>query len=169
MSDFTYFAYGSNMLTARLRERCPSAMAVGRAYASGYRQTFDKLGRDGSGKATIVADAFGRVDGVLFRISARDLPALDRAEWGYLRQDEFPVTKLECSAQILAVTYIAPPEICRSGLAPFDWYLELVRAGEREHKSPDDNTESLPTFDTIPDSDRARASRMFSLSRNNES
>lgn len=88
MQEFLYFAYGSNMLTARLNERCPSAKPAGCAFAPGYRLTFDKLGRDGSGKATITPAApEEQVSGVLFTVSRDDLPALDQAEWGYVRQE----------------------------------------------------------------------------------
>jgi hypothetical protein len=54
--------------------------------------TFDKLGRDGSGKATIrAASTENHVGGVLFRILEDDFPALDQAEWGYIRRDSFSV------------------------------------------------------------------------------
>src|SRR5258708_12496941 len=46
-----YFAYGSNMLTDRLRERVPSATAIGVGRLAGHQLRWDKrTGRDGSGK-----------------------------------------------------------------------------------------------------------------------
>lgn len=159
-----YFAYGSNMLSARLRERCPSASPLGRASAPGYRLTFDKLGRDGSGKATIVpGDPDRRLNGVLYHISRTELPALDDAEWGYIRRDDFSVVASEGLAALEAITYIAPPKICREGLFPFDWYLELIRAGHREHGGSDEQVGSLSDIPVIEDDDRDRSARMFSL------
>lgn len=163
MRKFVYFAYGSNMLTTRMRERCPSAIPMGRA-APGYGLTFDKVGRDGSGKATIgLASSDERVEGVLFNIREADLPALDKAEGGYVRHDRFPVLPEGSSAPLAAVTYIAPPQNCRDGLCPFDWYLELIRAGLRENGFPEEYANRLSRIRAIEDGDRDRSERMFGL------
>ncbi|MFV0299745.1 MAG: gamma-glutamylcyclotransferase family protein [Paracoccus sp. (in: a-proteobacteria)] len=126
--SFLYFAYGSNMLPARLTARCPSARVTGAAVAPGWRVAFGKHGRDGSGKATLIADAGGRAPGMLFRIGKDDLPALDRAEGvgkGYDRRDDL---RIEAEGGgLAAVSYVAPHP--RPGLMPFDWYLALVVAG----------------------------------------
>ena len=47
------FAYGSNMLTARLRERVSSAAAVGIGRLPGHVLKWHKRSRDGSGKCDI--------------------------------------------------------------------------------------------------------------------
>ncbi len=39
-TKFTYFAYGSNMLTKRIRYQNPSAVAVGTASLQGYKLDF---------------------------------------------------------------------------------------------------------------------------------
>jgi cation transport regulator ChaC len=71
MVTFTYFAYGSNMLTERLCARCQSAKVLGRATARGYSLEFCKQSVDGSGKATLVQSAKegAIVHGVLFDIA----------------------------------------------------------------------------------------------------
>ena len=51
---FHYFADGSNMMTARLLGRCPSAKVVSLAHADGYKLAFSKLSVDTSGKATLI-------------------------------------------------------------------------------------------------------------------
>ena len=38
--SYTYFAYGSNMSSKQMRERCPRAEDLGRAYLYGWRQRF---------------------------------------------------------------------------------------------------------------------------------
>ena len=54
-----YFAYSSNMLTDRLRERVPSATAIGIGQLAGHSLRWDKRSeRDGSGKCD--AEATGR-------------------------------------------------------------------------------------------------------------
>jgi hypothetical protein len=80
--SFLYFAYGSNMLTRRLKARTPSATAQGTAFVDGHRLTFDKKSTDGSGKCDIEAteNPADRVYGVLFTISAAEAAALDKAE-----------------------------------------------------------------------------------------
>ena len=52
-AKITCFAYGSNMLSARMRspERVPSARPMGVGYITGHRMTFNKVSwKDGSGK-----------------------------------------------------------------------------------------------------------------------
>ena len=46
---FYYFAHGSNMLSRRLLERCPSAMPFGKAKVADYLVNFTKPSIDGSG------------------------------------------------------------------------------------------------------------------------
>lgn len=140
--SFLYFAYGSNMLPARLAARCPSAQVIGRAMAPGWRVAFWKEGRDGSGKATLIADPGQAVPGMLYRIAAADLPALDRAEGagaGYDRNDALAV-EADGRRQV-AVSYVAPHP--RADLLPFDWYLALVVAGAELGGLPADHIAAL--------------------------
>jgi gamma-glutamylcyclotransferase len=44
------FAYGSNMLTRRLRERAPSARTVGTGVLHGHTLRWHKVGQDSSGQ-----------------------------------------------------------------------------------------------------------------------
>ena len=53
--SFITFAYGSNMPSARLRGRCPSARAIGIAELRGHELRWHKRSKDGSGKCDIVA------------------------------------------------------------------------------------------------------------------
>ncbi|KEP69372.1 hypothetical protein DL1_03920 [Thioclava dalianensis] len=122
-----YFAYGSNLLTARLAARCPSVRVIGTGRLPGHRLDFSKYGRDGSGKATITQGA-GTVPGVLFAIAAEDIPALDAAEGAGTHYDKIDVV-LEDGRR--AFTYRALMR--REGIAPFAWYLALIRAGRAEH------------------------------------
>ena len=128
-----YFAYGSNMLAARLQARCASARVVTTAHVSGFRVVFGKRGRDGSGKATLVEFSGGsRVPGVVFEIDDADLVALDGIEGpGYRRTDGFTVTCTRTGQAIPASTYFARDLV--PDLKPFDWYLALVLAGVAEH------------------------------------
>ncbi|MGM0561411.1 MAG: gamma-glutamylcyclotransferase family protein [Pseudomonadota bacterium] len=129
-----YFAYGSNMLTARLQARCPSAQPVGRAEVKGWSVDFIKPALDGSAKAGLVPQKQAYAQGVLFRLEEGDLPALDRAEAagkGYDRDNAFEVWSFADDRVQSVVTYL--PIQVLDGLQPYDWYHRLCREGARQH------------------------------------
>lgn len=133
---FYYFAYGSNMLTARLLARCPSALPVGRAEAADFALEFSKRSRDDSGKATLSKSTRinHRSFGVLFEMEEVELVRLDRIEGngkGYERDNDFAVRLIDRGEIVQAKTYRATTT--HSHLKPYDWYLALVIAGAREH------------------------------------
>ena len=70
-----YFAYGSNMSRTRMERRCRNAMAIGPARLERWRflVTLD-------GYASVVPASGAVVHGVLWRVSARDLAALNAYE-----------------------------------------------------------------------------------------
>jgi gamma-glutamylcyclotransferase (GGCT)/AIG2-like uncharacterized protein YtfP len=70
-----YFAYGSNMSTALMGRRCPGAQPVGPARLDGYR--FIVMG---GGYASVVPAPGSTVHGVLWRVTPRDLAALNAFE-----------------------------------------------------------------------------------------
>ena len=124
MADtFPYFAYGSNMLTRRLRapSRAPSAVPEGIGFVEGYRLTFDKVSSDGSGKCDIEAsqNSTDLVHGVLFRIATSEEKALDGAEGlgnGY-RKDKVQV--VTANGERTALTYIATKK--ETAIRPYHW------------------------------------------------
>jgi len=69
------FAYGSNMSLAPTLARCPAAVPVGRARLAGWSFQISV-----DGYAAIVPAAGGCVHGVLWRLSPRDVAALDAYE-----------------------------------------------------------------------------------------
>lgn len=161
-----YFAYGSNMLAARLAHRCASATVVGAASVGGHRLSFDKLGVDGSGKATLhkVDDERARVPGVLFEISLPDRDHLDRAESagvGYERVDSFCVTLGSSGEAVTATSYIASQT--QAGLQPYDWYLALIVAGAWEHDLARHHVDRLAGSDFAIDRDEDRHARKLAL------
>ena len=136
MAAVHYFAYGSNMLTTRLRARTPSARPLHLATLPGRRLAFHKQGKDGSGKCDIAPGRpADQVIGVVFQLDEAELPALDRAEgagYGYARAEVIvrqETTELACVCY--EATRIDPT------LQPFGWYRQLVIAGLLEHGAPD--------------------------------
>jgi cation transport regulator ChaC len=152
-----YFAYGSNMSSARLRRRVPSAVPVGRARLPAYRLCFRKRGRDGSAKCDIhtASDAGAAVWGVVYRIHPDEKPHLDAAEdlhRGYaIREVE---VRLSPDRQIRAFTYYALQTDHR--LQPFAWYREHVLRGAREHALPADYVAMIERIPSIDDPDPGR-------------
>ncbi|WP_435140424.1 gamma-glutamylcyclotransferase family protein [Pseudopelagicola sp. nBUS_19] len=131
-----YFAYGSNMLPARLQARCSTARVIGTATARNFGLEFSKPSKDGSGKATLIESTFQELatPGVLFEIEKTELRQLDRAEgagYGYDRDDGFRVTCASTGETVTATTYLA--STADPKLKPFDWYLALVLAGSHHH------------------------------------
>jgi hypothetical protein len=147
------------MLTARLRERVPSATAIGVGELLGHALRWDKRSwRDGSGKCD--AEATGAqndvVWGAVFELDPKDKPALDQAEGlgaGYM---EKAVNVMTEAGPVTAVTYYATDK--DTSLRPYRWYKALVIAGAREHGLPPSYRSRLELVVTVSDPDPARAS-----------
>ena len=138
-----YFAYGSNMSSARLAARVPSARSQVIACLRDWRLAFDKPGRDGTGKANLVSAAGRVVWGVAYTLDPAEWEVLDRFEPGYRR------VGVRCErpdgTPLDAVTYVfgARDGGGRRDLAPSDEYLGYVIAGAQEHGLPAAYLESI--------------------------
>ena len=158
-SKILYFAYGSNMLSRRLRYRTPSARMVASGFVLGRRLTFHKVSVDGSGKCDIPngLNDKDRVYGVLFEIDSREKWALDYVEGvgqGY-REDRVDV--VIHSNNKSAMTYVATRT--DRALKPYHWYKEFVLAGALEHALPASYIEWLRSIDAESDPDEQRCAR----------
>jgi predicted nucleotidyltransferase len=154
-----YFAYGSNMLTARLRSRAPSCSVVTVASLPGHSLRWHKKSKDCSGKCDAYAtDNLGDVVwGVVFEIDRRDKPCLDQAEGcgnGYWEQD---IKVLDSRGHELdAFTYMAEENAVEPTRRPYSWYRDIVLAGAREHQLPRDYIEAIARVSATEDQDRIR-------------
>lgn len=146
------FAYGSNMSSARLKARVPSARKLGRGALHQHRLRFHKRGADGSAKANALytGDTADTVHGVLFEINENELQNLDRAEAGYERSS-LNIDDVYGTGPSQADVYRAKPESITETLLPFDWYLQLVITGAHEHGLPDDYCAQLQSIKSVPD------------------
>lgn len=157
-TTFRTFAYGSNMLSARLQKRCPSARRVGVAQLLGHQLRWHKLSKDGSGKCDA---APGNVDqavfGVVYEIAVNEKEALDRAEGldqGYDEKDATVVLNGDAvTVSIYSATTVDP------ALKPYTWYKALVVAGAKEHGLPAPYIASLEVVEASEDPDRTRHDR----------
>lgn len=158
MNKILYFAYGSNMLSRRLRarSRTPSATTVGIGFVAGRRLTFDKVSTDGSGKcdAELTSTPTDKVYGVLYEIDPAEKPSLDRVEGLGAGYREEPVTVVTGSGTRDAITYVATAK--EPALRPYDWYKALVVAGAVEHELAAAYVEWLRTCESQPDPNARR-------------
>lgn len=155
---FLYFAYGSNMLTQRLRERTPSARVVSAAALHGHALRWHKVSRDGSAKCDAVPAAPDSVvHGVVFEIDRAEKPALDLAEGIGMGYREKIVEVATERGPLQAWTYQATNT---DHLAlPYTWYRSLVVAGAKEHGLPQDYVAALEATRTKVDPDEERAAQ----------
>jgi gamma-glutamylcyclotransferase len=160
-----YFAYGSNMSSARLIQRVPSAVQKDIGLLHSHRIEFHKVSfKDSSAKC----DAFhtGNADnflaGVLYEISPEQRELLDRVE-GLGHGYEVKTVKIKtCSGQdVIAFTYYATK--INPTLKPFHWYKHHVLWGAKEHGLPDDYIEQLIAIDSIEDLDASRVEKELSV------
>jgi hypothetical protein len=156
-----YFCYGSNMLLARLRSRCPSAQGRGTATLNSYSLVFHKRSVDGSGKCNIVATSnqTSCVYGTLADVPEAEQAALYRAEFvgaGYELQE----LKVASGQQyISARAFVAMPEFIDETLSPYCWYRDLVLQGALQHELPASYIAQIRAVAAIPDLDLDRAAR----------
>ena len=134
-----HFAYGSNMSREPMRQRCPDAENLGRAVLRRHRFLIMA-----SGYASVVPSPAGEVHGVLWRISPRDLTALDAYEniaGGLYSRSLLPV--IHNSRSMTALVYIGAET--REG-TPRRGYMELVVQSARESGLPAEYIEGLARF-----------------------
>lgn len=153
------------MSTCRLRARTPSALPRGIARLAGHRLAWHKVGRDGSAKCDIVET--GRIGdvvwGVLFEIALGERRLLDEAEGLGRGYEHKPISVLTERGPLVAGAYYATH--VDAALRPFDWYLEFVLHGAREHRLPHGYLEQLMHVIAAVDADAARRAANLALLR----
>lgn len=150
-----YFAYGSNMLHARLHQRVPSARPLGVARLVRYRLAWHKASTDGSGKCDVVpSHDVDEVWGVLYAIDSDHKAALDRVEGVGDGYDAVALTVEFDGASVEAEAYRATD--VDPALPPYGWYKALVVAGAREHGLPEDYVRTLDAIEAVRDTDETR-------------
>lgn len=154
-----YFAYGSNMSTARLRERMPSCKSLGIATLPGHSLCFHKRSVDKSGKCNAFASGNDdRVIGVLFSFDPAERAELDKAEGVGSGYEHAMVTVINGKGRRRKVlTFLASSDYIDDSLKPYGWYKDFVLAGAREHGLPPEYVaEYIESVDAIEDPDKTR-------------
>lgn len=131
-----YFAYGSNMSRALMRAHCPHAEALGTATLDHWRFLVTT-----DGYASILPSPGDVVHGVLWRITPRDLAALNAYEsvdTGLYRARTLPVRS--GGGRVQALVYLGRSQ---AEGRPKPGYLDLVVAAARDWRLPEDYVRAL--------------------------
>jgi hypothetical protein len=140
-----YFAYGSNLSHAQMRERCPQSTPVSAHVLAGYRLEFVSAGTQRWGEggvATVVPDPGSSVPGALYRITPEDEARLDgfegvnpaQPELGAYYKDE---TLLRYDGEPVLV-YIATARLAEQGdHSPSLAYRSVINRGRRDWGQPE--------------------------------
>lgn len=137
-----YFAYGSNLLQARMKHRVPRAKLVTVGRLPGYRLSFDlKVGN--SGKCDILPSEGDTVWGAVYSIPFFQIFRLDKYE-GHptvYRREERKVIGTdgkEYKCQVYIGTHYGV-----EGTLPYDWYHHHVVLGAYQLGLPGDYQQKL--------------------------
>jgi len=160
-----YFAYGSNMLRARLEQRVGSVAVVGAGTVTGHQLRFNKRSRDGSSKCNCHFTGYhaDRIHGVVYALRRQQSVRLDEYErHGYRPGSIFVQVG---SQRFRAMTYFGLDNFLHDDLLPFDWYHQLVLAGARQHGLQRSYIDYLQTISPQADQDMVRAGSNVRLLR----
>lgn len=154
-----YLAYGSNLHPRRLTERIGEVELVDVVALEGWRLCFDKRGGDGSAKANLrpVPGGSDVAWVAVYAVSAGQLPLLDRFEGCGGGYETFRFDVSVDGRMQPALAYLTPSHWIAADMLPFDWYRDLVLAGARYHRLPDDYCDRIARQPAVTDPDRARA------------
>ena len=131
-----HFAYGSNMDRAAMRRRCPGASAVGVAWLDNWRFIVTR-----DGYASVVPARGEIVHGVLWRLTPRDLAAVNAYESldsGLYARRMLAVR--HAGGRVQALLYVARER--RVG-RPRPGYQDIVIAAARDWNFPPDYVRDL--------------------------
>jgi gamma-glutamylcyclotransferase (GGCT)/AIG2-like uncharacterized protein YtfP len=128
MNNFQlYFAYGMNTNHIEMSFRCPDAFALGHARLIDHAFRF-------ATHADVVPCKGSYVEGVLWRITDRDLVSLDILE-GYPTYYGWSQVRVSIGSRItLAICYSMQPG--RADSPPSDSYMNMVLEGYAQHFVP---------------------------------
>lgn len=138
---FLYFAYGSNLLTDRIRINNPSALKITTGILKDYRLDFNLYGHLWRGAAaTVIPERLSHVWGVIWEIENSDMENLDKQECGYdpitVVVDTADGRKLECRSYQVNAPLV-------DDRRPSLVYKNVILKGAMEHHLPETYIQQL--------------------------
>jgi cation transport regulator ChaC len=130
MGTALVFAYGSNLDDNQMRSRCASAHIEARAVLPNHALAFGGFShRWGGAVASVIPEHGARVEGLLYRITAPDLRALDRHEGHPFAYERLmKVVKDERGRPRRAQVYLQPAESFERWLPQLGYFRVLLNA-----------------------------------------
>lgn len=146
-----YFAYGSNMVSKQMLERCPDCEVTGVAKLVDHRLAFTRFSRNRQSWVADIVEAPGSdVWGVLYGLSRRDRDELDANEGHPSAYRRGPITVLDVDGNVVAAcTYRVVTK--QPEKPPAAAYWRLLVEGAREHGLPPDYIARLETLERADD------------------
>jgi gamma-glutamylcyclotransferase (GGCT)/AIG2-like uncharacterized protein YtfP len=152
-----YFAYGSNMDWAQMKERCPCAKFVFRAKLPSHRLAFTRMSvRRGCGVADILRDETKEVWGVVYELLESELENLDKDEDfqtgrpddqnDYTRENWYVWHEGDAKRPLLVALYRGHPQ--PNPPLPDCDYKNLIVAGARHWQLPVGYIQELEAIQT---------------------
>ena len=154
-----YFAYGSNMHSAQMKERCPLAKFVCRAKLPSHRLAFTlkSVERD-CGVADVLPDDEKAVWGVVYELPENELKDLDKDESfrpgrpddqnKYTRERHYVWPEGDAKRALLVALYRGHPQL--DPPLPSNDYKRLILEGARHWNLPAEYIRELESIQTGP-------------------
>jgi hypothetical protein len=140
-----HFAYGSNMDSCQMAQRCLHAALAGLGTLPDHRFIINQRG-----VASVVPSLGARVHGLLWSLTVPDEEMLDHYEGvpkGFYRKVLLTIERPSGAAPSRAIVYVASDQ--RAG-TPRQGYLEQVLAAAQALGLPPEYTEELETWHVPP-------------------
>lgn len=128
-----YFAYGSNMNVERVRKRKMTFVSELAGTLHDYELRFNKrsVKYPGAASANVMRATGNLTQGVLYELTAADqIQMMDPFEGYPIRYNRHALPVATHRGDLLAWVYIANEDHIQEGLAPAQWYLDHLLAGE---------------------------------------
>ncbi len=176
MSDIYYFAYGSNMSSARLNARVPSAKSLGVFHIPGFHLDFSMHGFDDSAKCNANKcnannshinsnNTEHKIYGIIFTMAEHERVHLDHAEQlgeGYELIETIAYDDHGNIQECFLYTALRKHE----HLKPYCWYKNHVITGAKEAQLPSHIIEHIESFETMRDPDEQRHQEQMAIHSN---
>ena len=152
-----YFAYGSNLAWAQMKQRCPLTKFVCRAKLPAHRLAFTlkSVTRD-CGVADVLPDQEKDVWGVVYELPDNELKNLDRKEGyrpgrpndrnEYTREDHYVWREGDAERLLLVALYRGHPHL--DPPLPSDGYKKLIVDGAKHWNLPAEYIRELESIET---------------------
>ena len=129
-----YFGYGSNLNLEYLKEHCPSAKFVMKAYLPNYEVQFRFWSkRRNGGISTIISNPGELVHGIIYDVSPKDIEVLDIREsvpQGLYKRETFKVLGEDGKWHDADLYRVTEPE---GPYIPSKDYVKLMLSGSKRH------------------------------------